>query len=230
MGQLFEFLFRWSEVWPWVLPLAIFFICRVKDKSIRPLVWLSAISLILAFFAVYCQQYADQVPPKWRDNTGVYNLLSIARTIFFGYYLIRIPKMMQYRYPKYVLLFYIIGIAIYFLNLGTLKGFNNIVFTIENFLLLVFCNTYFLGTIVDEDETLSISHPAFIVSAAMAVYGAINFFIYLFFYAIVAINMDIGILTMQVSKGTIIVLGLMLAIAVYLQRNKKQQFNKLITT
>lgn len=223
MGQIFTELYRWSEVWPWALPPAIFFIFRVKDKSVRPLIWMSLISLVGSFIAVYCQLYSMQVPAWWRDNTWLYNLLSFCRTVFFGYFLIRIPKMRQYAYPRIVLALYVIAVSIYFLNLGTLKNFNNLIFTVENFILLVFCNTYFLGTILDEDESLSISHPEFIVCAAMAIYGAINFFIYLFFWVLADYFMATGHDTMKLAKWSIIILGILLAIAIYMVKRQKRQ-------
>jgi hypothetical protein len=116
----------------------------------------------------------------------------------------------------------VVALFINFIVFEYFLEFSSRIFAGESVILLMLCITYFLGTILDEETDLTVRRPEFLICAGVSLYESINYFIYLFFDALLKINMDFGFKTMKISKYSNILVGVLIGIALY-QSYKKSK-------
>jgi hypothetical protein len=223
MLEILEQLRRWAEVWPLLIPLFIFFIYGVKDKSNKPIIIFVIASFFVSLIAIVFTQFYTRMPTWFKSNGILYNINSILRTILFGWYILQIAQVKRFIFTRILLMLYI-GTTILFILLSkSIWSLDVPIFASESIVLLILCLTYFLNSIMDDDVTLSFKDPVFLVCAGLSFYEGMNFFFYLFIYALSDSNHNLGYITMKISQYSFIALCILLGIALYLSRPRKNQ-------
>ena len=221
MLELLDYLRRWAEVWPLLIPLFVFLLYRPVDKDLGAVLTYSIISFFLLLIAVIQQQHVLEMPSWFKNNGILYNLNSVIRTLFIGWYIYQMRPVKQHLFARYVLPAYILFLLVYFYFFANLFNFDVILFTAESIVLLILSLTFFLSSIIDDEMRLSAKDPVFIICVGISLYESVNFFINLFMYALSDFNHKLGYLTFEISRYSVIVLCLLLGTALYQGRRKK---------
>jgi hypothetical protein len=212
---------NWSEVWALLIPLIVIVIYKPKAPDIRPLVLYVITAFILNFTATFIVEYYYYLPTGLQNNNLLYNLHSIARVVFFSWYILKItPPKLLFIY-KAILSVYVIFILVDFLFFESPIFISPSLYSAGSFVLLFLCLTFFLRSMQDESGTNWISQPSFLVCTGISLYEAITFFIFLFIYPVAEKNPDFGRLSFKIYQAIFIVFCVLLALALY--RSKKQE-------
>lgn len=199
-----------------LIPLAILIFYPTREKSMRPVIACIIASFFLMLVANVTVYFPESFPAWMRNNNPEYNLLSFLRAMLIGWFIIRQPRLRVYRFTSILLATYVLLILVIYLFFEPLNKLSHMALSAESFLLLLLCITYFLGTILDEDAEISIWNPEFLICAAFSLFESINYFIFLFFYALANENPMFGFQTMLLQKYSTIIVGILCAIALYL--------------
>lgn len=221
MFQILDQLRRWAEVWPLLIPLFIFVLYGNKEKGDKPIIIFVILSFFISLAMIVYAQFRSSMPYWFKGNGILYNLNSILRTLMFAWYLLQIPQVKRFKFLKVLLPVYL-ALVILFIFLS--KSYWNIdvpTFASESILLLLLCLTYFLSSILDDESNLSLKNPVTLICIGISFFEAMNFFFYLFIYALSNSNHNLGYITMQISQYSFILFCLLLGIAFYLNRLKK---------
>ena len=219
--EVFQTLSDWSEVWALLIPLTIFLFYKPADPAMRPVILYLFVALVLNSMSTTMYVFYDQMPASFKNNNLLYNFHSIARVIFFCWYIGKItPRQFSFIH-KTTLLVYLIFVLVNFLFFESPLFLSSRLFAAESVILLFLCLSFFFRSMQDESGTNWISHPSFLVCTGISFYEAITFFIFLFIYPIAEKNPKFGMISLEIYKITYIVFCILLAIALY--RSKKQQ-------
>jgi hypothetical protein len=221
MLEILEQLRRWAEVWPLLIPLSIFLIYRTGDKNLKAIFIYSLISFFLMLIATIQHQFAKELPSNLRNNNLFYNLHSIIRTLFFGWYIYQMKQVKQQIFLRYVFILYGLFILVYLFPYTKLLNFDVILFAAESIVLLIVSLTYFLSSIIDDEVEFSVKDPVFLVCTGISFYEAINFFINLFIFPLYDTNHDLGYIIMKISQCSFIIFCIFIGIAFYRSRGDK---------
>lgn len=219
MYTLYKFLLNWSEVWPLALALTILLLFKQKE-NINLLTWMVSVTFLFHFAGTYISMYNDRVPESFQNNNIIYNLLSIIKPAFVGFYLLELRQIKQYTFLKYTLSFFFIFCCINFLFLESPFIYSSHLVLASSALMLVFTLTFFLDAMIDDEIPLPLKHPAFFLCTAISISESINFFIFLFLFPVFSTNKEFGLLIMQISSYAFIFYGLALAAGFFMNRAK----------
>ena len=219
MYTFYRFLMNWSEVWPLAIALTILLLFQQKE-SVRLLTWMTIVTLIFHFAGTYISMHNDKVPEYLRNNNIIYNLLSVIKPVFIGFYLLQLHQLKQYAFLKYTLAIFFIFCSINFLFLESPFIFSSHLVLASSALMLIYTLTFFLDAMIDDEIPLALSHPAFFLCTAVSISESINFFIFLFLFPVFNTNKEFGLLIMNVSSYAFIFYGLVLAAGFYWNRTK----------
>ena len=221
MSDFLKAINSWLEVWPLLIPLIV--ILSGRTKFPKPLVLYVFIALPLSLLATIMALYHTKMPSYLENNNILYNLHSFARTVLFGWYIIKLTQVKQYLFAKFFLYLYILLVAFNFIFFENPFNFSVRLFAAESIVLLVLCITFFLSSILNEEEQITSGNSAFLICTGISIYEAISFFIYLFFYHLFFTNPRFGIVTLNISHYSFILLCVLLATAIYQSRQKAIQ-------
>ncbi len=224
--KIFQFLRDWSEVWPLLIPLIIILIYRPKGHNLKWLIFYVITAFILNFLAIFFIEYYYLVP-NWANNGNniFYNLHSFVLTIFFSLYIITVRKYKYVAFLKALIIIYLAFVLVNFAFWEPPQILSTRHFTAGSIVLLICCMFYFFRSIIEESQTNWLKHPTFIICAAVCLYEAITFFIFLFIYPMYnrTYNKDLSFafLMMRIYQVIFVVFCILLALALY--QSKKQQ-------
>ena len=148
------------------------------------------------------------------------NFQSFARTVLFGWYILKLRQVKQYPFAKFLFYLYIVLVPVNFIFFETPLFFSERLFSGESIILLIFCITFFLSSILDEEENITLRHPAFLICTGISIYEAISFLANLFLYPIFYTNPDFLVVTIKIAAYSFILLCILMSIAIY--QSKKQ--------
>ncbi len=187
----------------------------------HPVVLYVCIAFLLNSISTTMFVFYKQMPPGLKNNNLLYNLHSLARVLFFSWYISKItPKQFLFIY-KTIMLVYIIFVLVNFFFFESPFFLSTRLFATESSVLLFLCLSFFLRSMQDESGTNWTGHPSFLICTGVALYEAITFFIFLFIYPMAEKDPDFGEFSLEIYKLTFIVLCSLLALALY--RTKKKE-------
>ncbi len=224
MDDIIKSIRDWSEVWSLFIPLAVIVIYRNRLEGMKLIILYVMVALFLNLSATILYVYHKSMPPLLRNNNILYNLHSFARVAFFSWYIIQIR---HHRYAlayKLILACYLAFVIFNFTAVDSPLYFSSRLFTAESIVLLVLCLSFFIRSMQDDSEINWLKHPSFLVCTGIALYEAINFFIFLFFYPLLEKDREFGKMTMTIHHIVFTVLCLMLALALYRSRKQEEEF------
>ena len=221
MDKIFTFLRQWIEVWPLLIPLSVVLLNRRMKKKKVPFFLFIILSLVLSFLANITWLYGKKIP-GWLIYNGIfYNLSSVLRVLFWGWYLYHLKQVKRQKYVPYIIVLYILFIPFNFLILEPVIYLSVQLYAVESIVLLVLSLTYYLSTILG-DEEVSFTDHSFLICTGISIFEAINFFIYLFIFKLYDENPDLAVLSYRISQYSFIIFCMILAIGLYRTGKKNQ--------
>jgi len=230
MKRVVQELLDWSEVWALLIPLVVLVLRKPAEKWVKPLKFYLITALLINLAAdIIWKRYLLYLN-GWMtshlsyfysangdfDNTILYNIHSAIRftlfIIFFSY-LGRTFKKLNWVLPAV----YGISFMILFLFYRDIRDFNSLLLAEETALLLIYCLTYYLLIIRDEESTVKKS-PAFWAVTGISIYVVINFPIFLFYNALAKQARNFAIDIWDVHNISYLVFCLLIAKSFYVAR------------
>jgi len=217
---MFQFILDWSEVWALLIPLTIILFLKSPDRVLDPIVIYVFVAFLLNTLATIMQQFYGQMPAGLKNNNILYNLHSLARVFFFGWYFGRITTQRLALVNKGILMIYSVLVILNFIFFESPFFLSPRLFAAESIVLLFLCISFFLRSIQDESHTNWTSQPPFLIFTGVALYEAITFFIFLFIYPIFNKSPEFAQLCMQIYQVIFVVYCIFLALALRRKRKK----------
>jgi len=85
-----QFLIIWSEVWAFLIPLAVIVFFNPTGKAVRLLIAYVIMGFLLNFCAIFTLVYPHLVPPFLKYNNNIfYNVHSFIMVLFLGLYILK---------------------------------------------------------------------------------------------------------------------------------------------
>lgn len=163
----------WSEVWATALPLLVILIAGPKLKILKPIIIYLFLSLLM--YVLIDMSYFH----VFENNNLFYNILSIARLLFFMWFfaLVDIPHGKNKR--KFVTLIILFALVVIIVFTG-IHNFNSFIFGVEAIVLIIYCVIYFIKTLKADEITKDINAVLLIITG-LAIYESCCFFLFLFY-------------------------------------------------
>jgi hypothetical protein len=215
MVQLLLQILDWSEAWATLLPITVFLIKKPKQKYLKPIFFYLCVAFCLNIFIDVSWKFYLEVPRYLPENNNfLYNIQSICRVILLIWFFQCLNFNLFKIKNTYVILLYIILVILNFTLLQSFKNFSNNLFSFEAIVLLLYSLDYLIYLIKSDKANVSFN-PALFIVTGIAVYEAVNFFIFLFHTALTKQNPDFSAKIWKVHDYVFIVLCLFFAKAFY---------------
>jgi hypothetical protein len=171
----------WAEIAGIIIPLLVVLIYKPKGRENRPLVIYIFVAFILNLIITAIAKYRKDFDFIPDSNHVYYNMHSLIKIVFWGWYLSAFDSLKSSTIIKTLTGVFIVFFFINFSFFEPLGFFSTRIASAEGIFLLLFCAIFFISTIIDNSDTIWMSKPVFTVCAAINMYAAINFFVFLFF-------------------------------------------------
>ena len=213
-------IFDWSEVWGLLIPLAVILAWRFKFRGMKPIVLYVVVALVLNSFSTVSYVFHEYMRGFLKNNNIFYNLHSIARVVFFGWFIYSVTS--RKNNLLYQILFgaYTVFVLLNFILIESPLFFSTWIFAAESIILLLVCILFFQRMMQDDSMTTLTKQPSFLVTTGVMLYETITFFIFLFILPMAETNPKFGLLCLKLYKLTFVVLCILLALSLYKVREK----------
>jgi len=189
-------LWAWSEVWALFIPLTILIIKRNnKERELKPVVYYVIIALLLNFIADFMWRFHSvrRLDIKWMwNNSSVYHVHSIARLLLFCWFFNRLKEPFLVKIKKYIPHIYLLFVIITFTIIKPISSFifdySSELHAAEAAILLIYCLQHYVYLAQAEQISLSRNRSVSWIVAGLTIYFGINFFIFLFYSALIDIS------------------------------------------
>lgn len=221
-----DFIIVWSEVWAFLIPLAVIVFFKPAGKAVRLLIAYVIMGFVLNFCAIFTLVYPNLVPPVFRYNNNIfYNVHSFIMVLFLGLYILKIRTYKHITLLKGLLMLYVIFVLVNFTFFGHPLFYSTRHFTTGSIVLLILCLFYFFSSIQEESKVNMLKHPSFLITSAVSLYHGITFFIFLFLLPMFnsAYNKDLSLtdLMMKITQVTFVIFCILLAFGLFRYRSRK---------
>lgn len=175
--------FDWSEAWAPIIPLLILLKHRKQPTFLRHVIVYLLLAFPINFFGNMVADLEDYFPDWLQQNTYLYNLHSVIRFICFASFFNALKQDYYALIKRIIPLLYT---AFAFIDLTFFENFMSEekiaahLFTIEAFLLLIYCLVYYLSKLKSEDDAF-INGADFYVVTGLSIFVVTNFFVFLFY-------------------------------------------------
>jgi hypothetical protein len=184
-------LWAWSEVWALILPLIIVLTRRNRIAAhLRPVAYYIFIALFLNIIADFIWRFQRRLSlPEWMwDNSSIYHIHSIVRLLLFGWFFNLLGEPFLVKIKKIIPLFFILFVVTDFIILKPLHsfftGFHSELLATEAAILLFYCLQHYIYQANLEQISSRQTRSTNRIIAGLTIYIAINFFIFLFYSAL----------------------------------------------
>jgi len=219
----------WSEVWALLIPLAILLWRKNKATYLKPvkiyIITALIINIAIDLIAEYKVKWGFTSDDLLWNNNVLYNIGSILRLLLFAWYfnLLRQPFMPRLKVilPFAFLAFVIVNFSFFepFVPRGDYEGFSSRLLATESALLLFYCLQYFIFLIIENKSTSLSRQPSFWLVTGLAIYVAVNFFIFLFYDYLIGATRNFAVNIWDVHNISFIIFCMFTAI----QLNQKNE-------
>lgn len=183
MGNFFQLLLDWSEVWATLIPLIYYLFHRNQPSFMRPVIIYLSLALVINLVGDIIGDFKAYLPIWMQSNNPLYNIHSVVRFVCFGFFFISLKQkaFVKLRNWLTVLAALIIVFNFIFLeNFGNPDHLSGNLLAVEAYLLLIYCLLYYLSKLREDDSDI-ISGPDFWAVTGLSIYVVINFFVFLFY-------------------------------------------------
>jgi hypothetical protein len=208
VNKFFLTLLDWSELWATILPIIVWILKKPQQKVLLPIKIYLFVSFILniiidlANFKIY------------KNNNPLYNLESIFRLFIFMWFFLENGIPISTKKFSYLVSLILILIVINFLFWGSFIKFDSPAFSIEAITLIVYCVTYFLKKLKEDNSSFAYD-PSLIIITGLAIYETVCFPVFLFYQTLAEQTKDYAVNIWDVHNIAYIVFCLFIARAFY---------------
>ncbi len=210
----------WSEVWALLIPLIIVLKYRNQPSRLKPVkiyIWLSF--FIFLFADIIMEFKKPWHFPSWlRTNNYLYNAHAIIQLFLFIWFfnLLVQPflKTAKRVIPLLACIFIIINF-LFFEDFFERMRLSSLMLAVAAGILLFYCLQYYLYLLMDEQIRVIRKVPGFWIVTGLSVYVVINFFIFLFYEALIVNNMDFAVEVWNIHNLTFIIFCICMSIEFY---------------
>ena len=216
-------LWAWSEVWALLIPLTILFLKRHNiGNELRPVAWYVIIAFALNFIADFMWRFHSprrfDIPWMW-NNSVVYHVHSIVRLLCFIWFfnLLKEPFLVKVKkYIPYVFLFLlIINYSLIKTPRNFLLDYSSELHAAEAAILLFYCLQHYVYLAQAEQISFPEGRSINWIVAGLTIYFGINFFIFLFYSALMKISKQFSKDIWDVHNASYVLLCCFIAIGFY---------------
>ncbi len=219
--RYFDLIIDWSEVWALLIPFITILVIRKGFNKMQPLVIYTIVALILNSFSTVSYFFHAQMHGFMRNNNIFYNLHSIARVVFFGWFIYNVAPAKHQKFYLLLLSAYACFIVVHFAFNSSILFFDTTTFAAESIVLLVIAISYCLTMMLDDQQINWVQQPSFLVIGGILFYEVVTFFIFLFILPMAKSNPSFGLLCLKIYKFVFVFLCVMIAIALIKNTRKR---------
>lgn len=217
MADLFWLLLDWSEVWALLIPIVALMMHRQQPVELNPVVVYVMLAFLINLMIDLVLPLKPYLPQWMQSNNVLYNVHSIVRFLCFSIYFIRLRGMRHKRIIGWLSTLSFVVLLVnftFFEKFYNYNSFSGNLFTVESFLLLVFCLLFYLAELQDDKYNLFQS-PHFWMVTGLSIYVVTNFFVFLFYEPMIAMDVELALNIWNLHNFAFIVFCLFMAKAFY---------------
>lgn len=216
-------LWGWSEVWALLIPLAILFLKRNKVAPlVRPVTWYIIIAFFLNLIADFMWRMHSprRLDIPWMsNNTMVYHAHSVVRFLCFAWFFNRLNEPFLIKIKKYIPYVFIFLLLITYTIIKTPRNFlfdySSELFAAEAAILLFYCLQHYVYVAQAEQISFQEGRSVNWIVAGLTIYFGINFFIFLFYSALMKISKQFSKDIWDVHNASYVLLCCFIAMGLY---------------
>ncbi len=217
IGDYLLVVLDWSEVWAMIIPLSVLLFRRQQPSSLRPVTIYLWIGFLINIVIDIIVTINEHLPGYVLTNNPFYNLHSVVRLACFSFYFVKLQRNSFSKIKKGMVALSVTFILINFIffeNFFNYDSFSGNLLASEAYALLVFCMLYYLAELKDDNSNLFES-PHFWVVTGLSLYVVVNFYVFLFYWPMLNVDIDLAINIWNVHNVAFIVFCLFLTKAFY---------------
>jgi len=216
----------WSEVWALLIPLVSLLKHKNQPEYLKPVKIYVLGSFFIFLFADIIMEFKKLWHfPYWlRTNNYLYNTHAIVQLFLFIWFfnLLNQPFLKKAKRIIPILACVFIGVNfIFFENFFERMRLSSLMLAVAAGILLFYCLQYYLYLLMDEQIRVMRKEAGFWVVTGLSIYVVINFFIFLFYEALIINNWNFAVDVWNVHNLTFIIYCIFLAIAFYDRRDNR---------
>jgi hypothetical protein len=211
LTTLFLEILNWSEVWALLIPLTVYVSQRNNARLLLPLQWYLFFGLILNLFITLISNIHEIVVMFYGSNHIFYNLHSVVKVAFFGWFIMRYLPPASANIIKLVFVFYGAFILFNFSFFESPMVFSSRLLTIESIILIFLGISWYLYTLHDDGRREYNRGVVFLVITGIVIYESVNFFIFLFYKQLIVPERNFALLIWNVHDIAFVVMCIFLA-------------------
>ena len=216
-------LWAWSEVWALFIPLTVLIAKRKRINNVfKPVIYYVFIALVLNSIADFSWRFQLRLDlPQWmRNNSSIYHLHAIIRLLLFTWFFRRLNEPFLVNVKKITPVLFLLFVFIHFIIIKPINSFlidyNSELHATEAAILLFYCLQHYIFLSQQEYSASNIrSRSIGLFIAGLTIYVAINFFIFLFYSALMSISRKFSKQIWEVHNISYIILCCFIAWAFY---------------
>ncbi|MEO6638806.1 MAG: hypothetical protein ABIN25_11030 [Ginsengibacter sp.] len=213
-----KMIFNWSEIWAVLIPLFQLLVKPKQPRYLAPVITYLCAALLLNIAVDILAEYnylhrgSDSI-----SNNPLYNLHSVIRFACFSYFFFLLRQSFYIKIKKIIPI--IFGLFL-IMNFGFSEDFfypghiSGNLFSMEAFLLLVYCMLFYLSRLKEEVPSLSGGKDFWIVTG-LSIYVVVNFFVFLFYVPMIKENPHLANNMWDVHNVAYIILCIFITKAFY---------------
>jgi hypothetical protein len=210
-------IYYYSEVWMLLIPIALFYIKKEQPAYMKPIKIYVWVALFLSSLCYSVDIFFEALPKNLRSNTIIYNLHSLGRFLLFSWFFIQVKPQYFKRINIFIIGLFLTIFLIYFSFFDNFFNKNYIsgdMMSGESFFLLCLSMVYYL-TILRSENPRFTNRKDFWVVTGLAIFCAINFFIFLFYMPLLTESIKVAINIWEIYIVAFNIFIIFLSIAIY---------------
>jgi hypothetical protein len=211
--KIWDLILNTSEAWALLIPLMYIILKKPLSPLLKPIIFYVVLAFLFNTMATIIWVFNKDMP-QWLNNNNVfYNLHSIARVVFFSWYLLKIADPGLKKLTRVVLGLYIAGILINFLFNESVFFLSIRLFIAQSVILLSLYIIYLLRSLRDDSKTNFTKEASFLVCTGILIYEASTFFIWLFIMELAVTDPQFGLFCLDLYKIVFVIFCIILTAA-----------------
>lgn len=214
---MLQVILDWSEVWALLIPLIAYQLHDRQPAYFRPIVVYLYGAFLLNVLGDFIGDFKRHLPDWLQSNLLLYAFHSLFRLVCFVSFFFRL-KQPHLRLIRLSLpwLYGLLAVLNYifledYLDQNHLSG--NL-FTLEAYILLIYCLLYYLSQLQTDVERLRDEQEFWLVTG-LSIYVVVNFFVFLFYVPMLRENFMLAERMWSVHNAAYIILCLFITKAIY---------------
>ncbi len=210
-----QYFFDWSEAWAPLVPLFVLLKHKNQPPFLRPVIIYILLALPINIIGDFIGDFKHHLPETYwlQKNLYLYNIHSLVRFVCFTYFFMGLKQPYYTMLKKAIALVYLAALIIdltWYEDFFDQNSIGSHLFTVEAFLLLVYCLLYYLSKLKNDSDELMSGADIYVVTG-LSIFVVINFFVFLFYDAMLVEDWEVADKMWSVHNIGYIILCLLIA-------------------